>query len=577
MRLLFISLAILILNGCQRAPSKLSTAQYKSLFTSDEYDQRWEEQERKLQSLPNINERLIVYPKRTYLTQLDWNKGIGNNVRSEVEAFLKYIYNERNYSPIWINKNGKDVRSQLFLAHVASVESHGISPERYRLNDFENKIRKHQQGTLSVTDKIELELDMTRYYLLMSHDLLYGVSRPMQQDGTWIIVDDRIITPLDLATVKSKKDIKKYYKSIMPKAFAYSKMIKYLAKFQTIAKENSWTDINLSDKETIELGDKHDLVPLIRQRLYTLNELIGSTKVNEDKSYDYNLNESVKLFQEHRGLVSDGIVGSGTIKELNVKPDELVKKIKLNLERMRWLPVVTAQNYLWVNIPSYQLSLYKKSKYVFGTKVIVGTEENATPVFTDTLQYLVFSPTWIIPLSIKGEEMLPRLQANASYYSKGDYNFYEGWSTDEEKRVNPIEIDWNRYTETNFPFNIVQQPGKNNALGLVKFIMPNDMSIYLHDTPANHKFNAEKRAFSHGCIRVEEPAMLAQYLLDDRKNWSYSKIQEAMHQEEPQKVHLKNLHPVHITYLTAFVDDNGVLNFRDDIYGFDHYEIGDYF
>ncbi|TRX60516.1 L,D-transpeptidase family protein [Fulvivirga sp. M361] len=275
----------------------------------------------------------------------------------------------------------------------------------------------------------------------------------------------------------------------------------------------------------------------------------------------------MKRFQQRHGLEVDGRIGRSTLNALNISVSDKIKMIELNLERLRWLPKNYGREYLLVNIPEYKLRAYQKSKLSLVMGVIVGKEYTSTPVFCDTLRYLVFSPTWTVPHSIKSEEMLPRLQRDSSYYSGKNYKFYKGWHTDQE--IEPSLVDWSQYSIDHFPFNVVQQPGPGNALGLVKFIMPNNHSIYLHDTPTDHLFERTERALSHGCIRLEEPALLAQYLLRDQKSWDINKILAAMHKDEPERVYFKKNYHVQLTYLTSFVDEFGLINFRDDIYGHD--------
>jgi len=256
---------------------------------------------------------------------------------------------------------------------------------------------------------------------------------------------------------------------------------------------------------------------------------------------------------------------------MNISARRKADIIALNMERMRWMPTNVGQHFIEVNIPEYKLRVYNKKKKALEMKVIVGKEYTSTPVFSDTLKYLVLSPTWTVPMSIKAYEMLPKLKEEPTYYTKKNYKFYKGWNTSNE--VNPATIDWSQYNGKDFPFNVVQQPGPTNSLGLVKFIMPNDMSIYLHDTPTDYLFERTERAFSHGCIRLEKPEVLANYLLRDQKNWGSARINEFLHKPSPEKVYLEKDYHVQLAYFTAFVDEKGAMNFRDDIYGHDDQQL----
>jgi murein L,D-transpeptidase YcbB/YkuD len=197
-------------------------------------------------------------------------------------------------------------------------------------------------------------------------------------------------------------------------------------------------------------------------------------------------------------------------------------------------------------------------------RVILGSEFNPTPVFHDTLKYIVFSPTWMVPNSIFANEFFPRLRENPSHYSTDRFKFYKNGV-----EIDPIYEPWTEDTIDATSYSVIEKPGNANSLGSVKFIMPNDFSIYLHDTPADILFDREERALSHGCVRLEYPVDLAAYLLSDQKTWNEKRINEAMEAGEPVKVDLEKPYPVYIVYRTAWVDDKGIVHFRNDIYGHD--------
>lgn len=231
------------------------------------------------------------------------------------------------------------------------------------------------------------------------------------------------------------------------------------------------------------------------------------------------------------------------------------------------MPRTFGDDYIVVNIPDYSLQLFENNRKKMSMKVIVGQVMNKTPIFSDTLESIVFNPTWVIPQSIKVREMLPRLQEDSACFSDRDYIFYESWTSDKE--VDPKEIDWYEVDSANFKYNIVQQPGPRNALGKVKFIMPNDQYIYLHDTPEDHLFTKKERNFSHGCIRVEQPMELAKHLIKDKFLFPGLKVMEFSSGSEPYEVPIDKIFHVQITYRTAWVDDEGVLQQREDVYELD--------
>jgi murein L,D-transpeptidase YcbB/YkuD len=228
------------------------------------------------------------------------------------------------------------------------------------------------------------------------------------------------------------------------------------------------------------------------------------------------------------------------------------------------LPASYGDNYIAVNIPEYKLRVFEDQKKQFEMRVIVGSESTSTPVFSDTLFYIVFSPTWAVPNSIIRDEIIPRLRKDSTYYSGKNYTFYKNGNI-----IEPSSENWKEKTINSYAYNVVQQPGRDNALGMVKFIMPNKMSIYLHDTPNHRPFSKSYRALSHGCVRLDEPEKLAGFLLKDRKGWDVESIYKAMYSGNTQTIYLKKPYRVQLEYRTAWVDERGLVNFREDIYGHD--------
>jgi murein L,D-transpeptidase YcbB/YkuD len=277
------------------------------------------------------------------------------------------------------------------------------------------------------------------------------------------------------------------------------------------------------------------------------------------------LEEALRDFQQRHGLKPDGKLTAETVKWLNRPVQEVVQMIELNMERIRWLPDSIGDTYLLVNTPEYVLKAFKEGKKEMEMNVIVGQEYASTPVFTDTLEYVVFNPDWTVPPSIAQKEILPILQKNPDYLLNQDMSVYETWNEKDTMALDPHATDWSQFTPETFKYRIVQNPGPKNPLGLIKFMMPNDLFIYLHDTPADHLFGRSKRSLSHGCIRLEKPTELAMYVL----GWDEAKVKEYISKEKPENVSLKEKMPVQIVYRTAWVDEEGKLNLRDDIYGYD--------
>lgn len=279
--------------------------------------------------------------------------------------------------------------------------------------------------------------------------------------------------------------------------------------------------------------------------------------------YDSPLQQAVRRFQARTGLATDGIVGPRTRAAMNVPVEERLAQMAANLARWWRLPDDLGERFVMVNIAAYRLTAVAAGRPVLSMRVIAGRPETPTPVFRDEISYLVFGPYWNVPRSITERELLPRIAANPAYLRRQRLQVVDGWSAP-AKVIDPETIDWDAALDA-FPFRLRQRPGPRNALGLVKFMFPNRFNVYLHDTPARHLFAVGRRAFSHGCVRVEAPIALARFLLADPERWTEKTVETAMHAGRRRVVHLAEPVPVYLTYFTAWVDD-GVVQFREDIY-----------
>ena len=494
---------------------------------------------------------------------------------STISQAIDSVYSIRQFAPLWLNYS-KDYRQicEVALQQMQSANLHGLNPSDYKSEEI--RIMLSDILTKKKVDSErykELELTLTAHYLLFNYDLNKGRVNPYKISKNWFLTEKNIYLSESLAGLSSSRDLQKHFESIVPKAENYELLTRQLAYYRDLQKKNGWQQIrDWPSKHVIEPESSDAFVPIIRRRLALTEVNILKDKMPVDSlKYDSDLISAVRQFQHRHGLVTDGRIGAHTVEMINISTDTRIEQIILNLERLRWLPSDLGKDYLIVNLPEYKLHIYKNRKLDLDMRVIVGKKTTSTPIFKDTLKYLVFSPTWTVPMSIKSVEMLSRLQTNSSYYSNRDFKFYNGWNLNDE--VDPKTIDWSQYSENNFPFTAVQQPGPSNALGLVKFIMPNDLSIYLHDTPTDYLFERNERAFSHGCIRVEKPDVLAEYLLKPHKGWDMDAVHEAMQSDEPIRVDFKEDLPVYLVYLTSFVDELGLINFRDDIYGYDQQQL----
>jgi murein L,D-transpeptidase YcbB/YkuD len=367
-------------------------------------------------------------------------------------------------------------------------------------------------------------------------------------------------------TIESAKDVRQEIQKLQPVDPQYTLLQKALEEYRKLEPADTLPPI--SGKMKVAPGESHKNISLIRKKIHLLK---GQNNGGNDESntYDQNLVDDVKEFQTLHGLKADGALDAQTIRYLNMPVREKIELIALNLERLRWHPHTRAdEDEIVVNVPEFMLRIYDNQKTKMEMRVVTGTEFNATPVFYDTLKYVVFSPTWSVPKSIFEEEFLPKLRENAGHFGTERFKFYKDGA-----EIDPLLEDWNADSIDAKLYKVIENPGPANSLGSVKFIMPNDFSIYLHDTPADKLFELEERALSHGCIRLERPVDFAQYLLKDQPEWNKEKITAAMEKGEPVQVDLKKPYQVYIVYRTAWVDDKNRLNFREDIYGHDERQL----
>ena len=285
--------------------------------------------------------------------------------------------------------------------------------------------------------------------------------------------------------------------------------------------------------------------------------------------YTPELQAAVRRFQMRHGLAVDGIVGSRTVTALNVPLETRARQLALNMDRWRRQPDALGDPHLRVNIAGFRLHVHEGGRRIQTMRVVAGEPETPTPVLRDEITYLEFRPYWNVPRSITERELVPKIMDDPGYLDAEQFEVVDGWS--DAVVVPPSDIDWAR-ADVDFPYRLRQRPGPHNSLGLVKFMFPNEFSVYLHDTPATHRFEASRRAFSHGCVRVERPVDLAAFLLRHDPSWTPQSITAAMRGTQRRVVPLPEPVPVHLTYFTAWAED-GLVHFRHDLYDLDRSEL----
>ncbi len=336
-----------------------------------------------------------------------------------------------------------------------------------------------------------------------------------------------------------------------------------LSQYRKLAAAGGWPQV--PEGPTLHEDDQNARIPLLRQRLVVSGDLAASA--GQGDHFDGILKEAVQKFQARHGLTTDGAVGTRTLTELNVPISERIRQLAASLERCQPLPPLLEQRHILVNIADFTLKLYEDGKPVLSMPVIVGKTYRQTPVFNGRISSLVLNPNWEVPHSIAIKDLLPKIKKNPGYLGQLHLRVFQGWKGATE--IDPATINWATLSPTHFPYRLRQDPGPTNALGRVKFLFPNPYDVYLHDTPAKELFQKDARTFSSGCIRIAKPLDLAVYLLQGTKLNSMDALTGAIARDKTQQIVIPSPIAVHIVYMTAWVDREGIIQFRSDIYNRD--------
>jgi murein L,D-transpeptidase YcbB/YkuD len=367
-----------------------------------------------------------------------------------------------------------------------------------------------------------------------------------------------------LEGVAAAPDIEWFLRNQAPSNPIYRRLRRVLAEYSDMAARGGWPQVPVGP--SLKPGMAGPRVSALRLRLMASGDLtIESTA---SKVYDAALVQAVERFQARHGLETDGVVGAKTLQALNVPVEQRIEQILINMERWRWMPDDLGDRYILVNLAGFELDVVEYGSTALEMRIVVGKTYLSTPVFSGRMTYLDFNPYWTVPPSIAQKDILPKIQADPGYLESDGMRVFDGWG-EEASELDPATVDWASVDATLLRFKFRQDPGPKNALGRVKFMFPNEFEVYLHDTPSRGLFQRTVRTFSSGCIRVERPLELAEYLLHDDPSWTRTRIDSVIAAGKPMRVVLPAPIPVHLTYSTVWFGEGGTVHFRDDIYGRD--------
>ena len=457
-----------------------------------------------------------------------------DSIQNEVHQF----YTRRNYQFAWLNKGGLTLAVTNFYNQLQnySRDFADSSLNNELLDSLVMAAQTDEKNFLLQENRVrQLELLLTSTFFKYTEKAYSGTTKdpidlewyiPRKKKSYQVLLDSLVsITKGE----KVQEPVNQYYLLLKEK----------LRQYRVIQKKGGLPTV-ITDKKLLVVGDSNTCLVNAKQHLL----LTGDLKTKDNTIYfTDSLAKAVQRFQHRMGLVENGKINTATIAEFNKPVDFRIKQMMVNMERLRWIPVEMENEYLLINIPEFRLHIFENKKQVWQMNVVVGKAATKTSIFKGNLSQIVLNPYWNIPTSIVKNEILPKMRRNSNYLANNNMEFVNG--------------------------NYRQKPGKDNSLGKIKFLFPNSFSIYLHDTPSKGLFGESKRAFSHGCIRVSEPRKLALYLLRKDTTWNEVKVDDILKTDNMTEIKVRPTVPVYIAYFTAWVDNTGQLNFRNDIYNLD--------
>lgn len=448
------------------------------------------------------------------------------------------IYQKYHFRSIWFDENGVIEFGNSLYSHVKELDREGISaqfPYQEKLSGlFEEDLENHLSTTAS-------DLMLTTLFLFYAEKVYKGIDEESSTAMEWLLPRKEVSYESLLDSTLLNPNLLNHDERIL--YAQYYQLRNVLQKYREIEKMGGWKPIQMDPKrKSFKPGDRDSAIVQIRSRLFATGDLTGN---NQSETYDEELVAAIRKFMLRHGKTPQTTISASLVKLLNVPVGEWIRKIIVNMERCRWISpdIVKSPELVVVNIPSFKMNLIRDGKIEFESPVVVGRNVTKTVIFSGEMRYIVFSPYWVLPKSIIDSEVKPGMARQKDYLEKHNMESFNG--------------------------QLRQKPGKNNSLGLVKFIFPNSNNIYLHDTPVKSLFERDSRAFSHGCIRVGKPKDLAISILKNDTAWTAEKISKAMNGGQEVWYTLKNKIPVYIGYFTAWVDPEGIIQFYEDIYNRD--------
>lgn len=530
---------------------------------------------------------------------------------------LGWYYRSIDYIPVFSKRIFSENLTDTILYYFHQSENHGVSPSLFDcdyIKFLETAIieKFYNDSIIDYSLLTDYELFISNSLLKYSQGMQYGFSDPTTLFSKSYFLPMKVQDSVHFFTILNPEKTISCLNGTA-RSERYSLLLSSLKSYKQIQEQGGWDSIIFTDPDIkIEYGDTSVILNSIAKRLIVTGELDTIYKSANYKTYDSTLFKAVKIYQTFNGLLNDGVIGRRTLEQMNVSVEERIDQIAVNLERFRWYNYPDTGKYIMINIPEYYLYGYNCGKKMISARVCVGEkisknfeermkrylktkkkwdkpENHETPCIYSRISHFILNPKWLVPKGITDKELIYKFIKDSNYIREQNYTIL-----DDGEEINPDSVDWEKYKDGSVPFRLRQESGDLNALGRIKFIFPNKFDVYLHDTPSKAKFQSSYRAVSHGCIRIESPLKFAEYLISDdeklhmdeirlglglkpedkedekkfKKRMEYYKENKdsADFGTETKTIMLKKRIPVYVDYYTAWVDSNGVLNFRMDVY-----------
>lgn len=478
-------------------------------------------------------------------------------------SLTKQFYQKRGHVPAWIEDRKPTPQMDELIASLQQADLEGLDPALYNASTLAARRADAGRGLITTkgfneAEAVSLDVWLTYLYLRYASEMADGLSNLSHADPKWQIRDKKTDALALLEQALNQDRVGKSLQELTPQHPQYMRLREALAKYREIAQRGGWSAVPTGVK--LKPGQRNSAVPAIARRLSVTGDFTGTVN-DQDTTYTSELQEAVKRFQRRHGLEPDGAVGAAVVAQMNVPVQKRLDQLSLSMERWRWLPRELGERHILVNVPEYRLEVWEDKKVPLEMRVVVGKKDTPTPIFSDDMTHIVFSPYWNVPPDIVKNETLPSVMRDAAFLDRTNMEVLDKSGAP----VDPSSID----LENAGAYRFRQRPGASNSLGLVKFMFPNSFNVYLHDTPVDSLFARATRSFSHGCVRLEQPEQLARYVLGDQPEWTPERIAEAMRSGVEKHVKLTRSIPVYLGYWTARVSADGLVQFRDDLYGID--------